>query len=136
MYTHTHSGTHSLTHERPDSPPQVPFVATHENKRGRGFGRCVVEAIEDVARALGIGRLLLCSTVEEHVQSTWKHLGFTETTELDLEALDVRDPDLVHMQASAARGAPRARAAWPPRAGAGRGVARVWGEALLRATRV
>jgi len=77
---------------------EVPFVATHENKRGRGFGRCIVEAIEDISRALGIGRLLLCSTCEEHVQSTWKHLGFSETSELDLEALDVRDPDLVHMQ--------------------------------------
>jgi len=77
---------------------EVPFVATHENKRGRGFGRCLVEAIEEVSRALGIGRLLLCSTCEEHVQSTWKHLGFTETTDADLEALDVGDPDLVHMQ--------------------------------------
>lgn len=39
---------------------EVPFVATHESKRGRGFGRCVVEAVEDVARALNIPRLLLC----------------------------------------------------------------------------
>lgn len=39
---------------------EVPFVATHENKRGRGFGRCVVEAIEEVARAMGIKKLLLC----------------------------------------------------------------------------
>lgn len=35
-------------------------MATHESKRGRGFGRCVVEAVEDVARALNIPRLLLC----------------------------------------------------------------------------
>jgi GNAT superfamily N-acetyltransferase len=53
---------------------EVPFVATHETKRGRGFGRCVVEAIEEVARALGITRLLLCSTCEEGVRNTWKHL--------------------------------------------------------------
>ncbi|KAI8464587.1 MAG: hypothetical protein J3K34DRAFT_113160 [Monoraphidium minutum] len=77
---------------------EVPFVATHENKRGRGFGRCVVEAVEDVGRALGIGALLLCSTVEEHVRATWSHLGFVETTDADLEALDVQDTDLIHMQ--------------------------------------
>jgi GNAT superfamily N-acetyltransferase len=39
---------------------EVPFVATHESKRGRGYGRCCVEAIEEVARALDINRLLLC----------------------------------------------------------------------------
>ncbi|GBF91886.1 hypothetical protein Rsub_04991 [Raphidocelis subcapitata] len=77
---------------------EVPFVATHENKRGRGFGRCVVEAIEEIARALAIQRLLLCSTKEEHVHSTWRHLGFLETTEADLESLDVQDADLIHMQ--------------------------------------
>ncbi len=41
---------------------EVPFVATHETKRGRGSGRCVLEAMEDVARALGMQRILLCST--------------------------------------------------------------------------
>jgi GNAT superfamily N-acetyltransferase len=80
---------------------EVPFVATHENKRGRGFGRCLVEAIEEISRALKIERLLLCSTLEEHVKTTWRHLGFVETTDADLEALDVRDPDLVHMQVGA-----------------------------------
>jgi GNAT superfamily N-acetyltransferase len=89
---------------------EVPFVATHENKRGRGFGRCVVEAIEDVARAVGVPQLLLCSTVEEHVQSTWKHLGFVETTDADLDRLDVQDPDLIHMQVRGAVGGPGARA--------------------------
>lgn len=77
---------------------EVPFVATHENKRGRGYGRCVVEAIEEVARALNIGRLLLCSTREESVSSTWKHLGFSETSEEQLHSWDVEDSDLVHMQ--------------------------------------
>eukprot|EP00878_Enallax_costatus_P011733 GHUV01012249.1.p1 GENE.GHUV01012249.1~~GHUV01012249.1.p1 ORF type:complete len:353 (+),score=103.53 GHUV01012249.1:1564-2622(+) len=77
---------------------EVPFVATHENKRGRGFGRCIVEAIEEVARALNVGRLLLCSTREESVSSTWKHLGFFETSEEQLHAWNVDDGDLVHMQ--------------------------------------
>ena len=77
---------------------EVPFVATHESKRGRGFGRCVVEAIEDVARALNIPRLLLCSTCETSVSSTWKHLGFHETNEQQLAGWNVEDSDLVHMQ--------------------------------------
>uniref|UniRef100_A0A383V5Q1 N-acetyltransferase domain-containing protein n=1 Tax=Tetradesmus obliquus TaxID=3088 RepID=A0A383V5Q1_TETOB len=77
---------------------EVPFVATHENKRGRGFGRCVVEAIEEVARAMGIKKLLLCSTREESVSNTWKHLGFQESNEEQLAAWDVEDGDLVHMQ--------------------------------------
>lgn len=76
---------------------EVPFVATHEGKRGRGFGRCVLEAIEDISRALEIEKLLLCSTVELHVQATWKHLGFVETGEVDLKAFDVEDADLIHM---------------------------------------
>lgn len=58
----------------------------------------MVECIEDVARALGLGHLLLCSTAEVNVQSTWRRLGFSETTEGDMEALDVHDPDLIHMQ--------------------------------------
>jgi GNAT superfamily N-acetyltransferase len=77
---------------------EVPFVATHESKRGRGFGRCVVEAIEDVARALNIPRLLLCSTCETSVSNTWKRLGFFETTEQQLAGWNVEDSDLVHMQ--------------------------------------
>lgn len=87
--TNTHSHAHQ-THpkKRPNNS---------ENKRGRGFGRCVLEAIEEIARALGIGRLLLCSTVEAHVRATWTHLGFVETSDDDLKALDVQDPDLVHM---------------------------------------
>lgn len=91
-------------HRAPAATPPPPPTHTHlpprarsENKRGRGFGRCILEAIEEISRALGLGRLLLCSTVEAHVQATWKHLGFIEATEADLEALDVRDQDLIHM---------------------------------------
>eukprot|EP00775_Hariotina_reticulata_P010975 gene10975-11130_t len=77
---------------------EIPFVATHENKRGRGFGRCVVEAVEEIARALNINKLLLCSTCEASVANTWRHLGFKETSEDHLKAWDVEDSDLVHMQ--------------------------------------
>jgi N-acetylglutamate synthase-like GNAT family acetyltransferase len=73
-------------------------VATHESKRGRGFGRCIIEAIEEVARALGIPRLLLCSTREVSVASTWRHLGFQETSEQQLASWGIEDSDLVHMQ--------------------------------------
>ena len=45
-------------------------------------------------------RLLLCSTREEAVQSTWRHVGFKESSEAQLEAWDVTDADLVHMQVS------------------------------------
>ena len=77
---------------------EVPFVATHEAKRGRGYGKCVVEAIEEIARALNMPRLLLCSTAEEPVQATWHHLGFHDTSEHQLEGWGVQDTDLVHMQ--------------------------------------
>lgn len=90
---------------------EVPFVATHENKRGRGFGRCVVEAVEEIARALGIKKLLLCSTREDSVSNTWKHLGFKETSEEQLSAWDVEDGDLVHMQNTLQVGQARSAAA-------------------------
>lgn len=83
---------------------EVPFVATHEGKRGRGFGRCVLEAIEAISRALRVPALLLCSTCEESVRRTWTHLGFVDSGGRDLEAMDVTDADLVHMTVRAARG--------------------------------
>ncbi len=64
-------------------------MATHEAKRGRGYGRCMLEAIEDATRGLGIPLLLLCSTKEEGVQNTWKHLGFRPSTEEQLGTWDV-----------------------------------------------
>jgi GNAT superfamily N-acetyltransferase len=39
---------------------EVPFFATQETKRNRGYGRALLEAIEDIARAIGFKLLLLC----------------------------------------------------------------------------
>lgn len=76
---------------------EVPFVATHEAKRGRGYGRCMVEAIEDLARALRVPLLLLCSTNDEAVKATWLHLGFSFSTDEDMARFGVEHTDLVHM---------------------------------------
>jgi GNAT superfamily N-acetyltransferase len=76
---------------------EVPFVATHEGKRGRGYGRYMIEVIEDIARACGIKHLLLCSTNEESVKNTWLHLGFSFTSDADLQQLNVDRSDLMHM---------------------------------------
>ena len=50
-----------------------------------------------VARALHIPRLLLCSTDDPIVKTTWRHLGFVYTSPEDLEAFGVRHGDMVHM---------------------------------------
>eukprot|EP00803_Ostreobium_quekettii_P004104 evm.model.scf_1690.2 EVM.evm.TU.scf_1690.2 scf_1690:6450-10078(-) len=76
---------------------EVPFFATREGRRGKGFGRCLLEAIEDVARACRASRLLLCSTDDEDTKATWRHLGFVETRDEDLDAWDVGPTDLLHM---------------------------------------
>ncbi|KAL3150111.1 hypothetical protein ABBQ38_013450 [Trebouxia sp. C0009 RCD-2024] len=76
---------------------EVPFFATHETKRKRGYGRALIEAIEEVARALDVPRLLLCSTDDPVVKTTWRHLGFVHTTQEDLESFGVQHGDLVHM---------------------------------------
>ena len=53
--------------------------------------------ILQVARALHIPRLLLCSTDDPVVKTTWRHLGFVYTSPEDLEAFGVRHGDMVHM---------------------------------------
>ena len=90
---------------------EVPFFATQETRRNRGFGRalleargcccrtcvscsqallaqaankrmrCNVQAIEEVARALGLPHLLLCSTDDPVTRNTWRALGFSLSTE-------------------------------------------------------
>ncbi|EFJ50901.1 hypothetical protein VOLCADRAFT_103694 [Volvox carteri f. nagariensis] len=77
---------------------EVPFVATHENKRGRGYCRCLVEAIEEIARALGLQKLMLCSTNDASVQSTWQHLGFGYASDEQMEEWDILHTDLVYLQ--------------------------------------
>ncbi|GIL70567.1 hypothetical protein Vretifemale_1296 [Volvox reticuliferus] len=77
---------------------EIPFVATHENKRGRGYCRCLVEAIEEIARALGLKKLMLCSTNDASVQSTWQHLGFEYASDEQMEEWDILHTDLVYLQ--------------------------------------
>ncbi|KXZ47480.1 hypothetical protein GPECTOR_35g918 [Gonium pectorale] len=77
---------------------EIPFVATHENKRGRGYCRCLVEAVEDIARALGLNKLMLCSTNDSAVKSTWQHLGFQFASDEQMEEWDILHTDLVYLQ--------------------------------------
>ncbi|MEW5308633.1 MAG: hypothetical protein WDW38_000576 [Sanguina aurantia] len=79
---------------------EVPFVATAETKRGRGYCRCLVEAIEDVARACKLATLMLCSTNDPAVKSTWHHLGFELTDPEHMTAWDILYTDLVHLQST------------------------------------
>lgn len=98
----------------------VSFV--QEQRRNRGYGRALLESIEEIARFLKIERLLLCSTDDPEtkvgcvsltvctarqrgarsadtfaLQETWKKLGFVYTTEEDLAALGILHTDLLHM---------------------------------------
>ena len=76
---------------------EVPFFATKESRRGRGFGRCLLEAIEEVARVVGVSKLLLCSTDDPQTTATWRHLGFRETCDADLGQWGICWGDLLHM---------------------------------------
>ena len=64
---------------------QVPFFATHESRRNRGYGRAMLECVEEVARALSVPRLLLCSTDDKETKNTWRSMGFVFTTPEDLQ---------------------------------------------------
>ncbi|KAF5832100.1 hypothetical protein DUNSADRAFT_12149 [Dunaliella salina] len=77
---------------------EVPFVATQEHKRGKGYCRCLLEAIEDIARALKLEKLMLCSTNDPIVKSTWHHLNFDFASEEEMEAWDIPHADLVYLQ--------------------------------------
>uniref|UniRef100_A0A7S0V2M2 Increased DNA methylation 1 C-terminal domain-containing protein n=1 Tax=Polytomella parva TaxID=51329 RepID=A0A7S0V2M2_9CHLO len=77
---------------------EVPFVATSESKRGRGYCRCLVEALEDVSRGLSLPLIMLCSTNDPVVKLTWSRLGFQFTSESDMEHWDIEESDLVHLQ--------------------------------------
>ena len=75
-----------------ESSPHAPLAG-----RGKGHGRALVEAVEEVARCLGLPRLLLCSTDDPNVKGTWRHLGFHYSTEQDLKDFGVQHGDLLHM---------------------------------------
>ena len=76
---------------------EVPFFATAEARRNRGYGRALLECIEAIARAAGAPRLLLCATDDPVTRGTWLSLGFAFTTDDDLTAWGVRPGDLMHM---------------------------------------
>ncbi|KAK9803295.1 hypothetical protein WJX72_009402 [[Myrmecia] bisecta] len=76
---------------------EVPFFATMESRRNKGYGRAMLEAIEQIARALNIPRLLLCSTDDPVTKATWKRLGFEFTSEEDMQSFGVDPADLLHM---------------------------------------
>lgn len=57
-----------------------------------------MEAIEDIARALSIPKLMLCSTNDALVKSTWHHLGFDFTEEHQMEEWDIPHSDMVYLQ--------------------------------------
>jgi GNAT superfamily N-acetyltransferase len=76
---------------------EVPFFATAEARRNRGYGRALLECIEAIARALGLPRLLLCATDDPITRGTWLSLGFAFTTDDDLKEWGVLPGDLLHM---------------------------------------
>ena len=57
----------------------------------------LVQAIEEMARALRIPRILLCSTDDANTKNTWRSLGFLFTTDEDLRTFGVHSTDLLHM---------------------------------------
>ncbi|KAL6782775.1 hypothetical protein ACKKBG_A08095 [Auxenochlorella protothecoides x Auxenochlorella symbiontica] len=76
---------------------EVPFYATHESKRNKGYGRALLEAIEAICRATGIPTILLCSTDDPKTRGTWQQLGFQVSSQSQLDALGVTHMDLLHM---------------------------------------
>ena len=78
------------------SPSCQSLMACHAC-RNQGFGRALLQALEDVCRALSIPVMLLCSTDDEVTRGTWAHLGFSFTSPEQLRVLGVLDGDLLHM---------------------------------------
>ncbi len=62
-----------------------------------GYGRALLEAIEEVARALHTPRILLCSTDEPVTKATWRRMGFSFSTAADLKEFKLHPYDLLHM---------------------------------------
>ena len=80
---------------------EIPFFATQPSKQYRGYGRCLLEAIEAMARKLGMRTLLLCSTNDPRTLSIWRHFGFTTEGVGELwEEFGLREggPGLLHLQ--------------------------------------
>ena len=81
---------------------EVPFFATAPTKRGRGYGRCLLDAIEHICQVLDVNSLHLCSTNDPTTTKIWKKLGFTDD-EGDVKenlaacGLTLKGPGLLHM---------------------------------------
>ena len=81
---------------------EVPFFATAPTKRGRGFGRCLLDAIQHICQCLDINALHLCSTNDPTTTCIWRKLGFTDdsaSVDENLAAcgLTLKGPGLLHM---------------------------------------
>eukprot|EP01026_Neomeris_dumetosa_P029967 TRINITY_DN2410_c0_g1_i14.p2 TRINITY_DN2410_c0_g1~~TRINITY_DN2410_c0_g1_i14.p2 ORF type:complete len:292 (+),score=26.69 TRINITY_DN2410_c0_g1_i14:263-1138(+) len=76
---------------------EIPFFATQPAKRSKGYGRSLLEAIEDIARGLEIKLLLLCSIDDDTIKNFWFHMGFQQTTQEDWKIFGVTKHDLLHM---------------------------------------
>ncbi|KAK9915818.1 hypothetical protein WJX75_004529 [Coccomyxa subellipsoidea] len=76
---------------------EVPFFATQDSRRNKGYGRALLQAIEEIARACKLPYLLLCSTDDPDVKATWRAMGFLFSSEEDLQKLGVQNEDLLHM---------------------------------------
>lgn len=76
---------------------EVPFFATKQSARGKGYGKALLYAIEDICRYLQLTRIMLCSTDDPQTISTWKHLGFRHTEANELTEWGIAPTHLVHM---------------------------------------
>ena len=78
--------------------PDIPDTdLLNHPRRNQGFGRALLQALEDLCRALGIPCMLLCSTDDQVTRDTWAHLGFSFTSREQLAGLGVGEGDLLHM---------------------------------------
>jgi len=81
---------------------EIPFFATAPSRRGKGFGRCLLDAIEIVCNMLEIDTMLLCSTNDPTTLAIWKKLGFISDEEAVKDCLadfgiTLKSPGLLHM---------------------------------------
>ncbi|CAG9461981.1 unnamed protein product [Pedinophyceae sp. YPF-701] len=76
---------------------EVPFFATVEHRKGQGFGRALLEAIEEVARSLGLGLIMLCSENHHNTWGVWEHFGFKKTTRAEFASFGIHRSELLHM---------------------------------------
>lgn len=76
---------------------EVPFYATAEVRRNKGYGRSLMEALEGLCRTLCVPRILLCSTDDVRTKATWQALGFSFTQPEELQGWGVSHYDLLHM---------------------------------------